>query len=233
MPLTLHYFGVPGRAEAARLLLTLGGVKYVDKRFTFAEWPSIKPGMPFHQAPVLELQDGRMLAQTAAIDRYCAAITGVLPSDPLVLADIDQAYFFLEEVVQPLPPVMALEQSPGATAEEKSKAYEELLQPDGPFKQRLGLLDKWLAKRWAAGSGQFLAGQLLSHADLALFSTLSALRSGWVPGLPRDILSAYPALAAFRSAVAAVPAVAAYYAKEGDEVRVTGFRPDTEAHAPA
>lgn len=52
-------------------------------------------------------------------------------------------------------------------------------------------------------------------------------------GLPRDILSAYPTLAAFRSAVAAAPAVAAYYAKESDEVRLAGFRPDADAQAPA
>jgi hypothetical protein len=38
------------------------------------------------------------------------------------------------------------------------------------------------AKRWDGSSGQFLTGQQLTHVDLVLFSTLSALRSGWVPG---------------------------------------------------
>jgi hypothetical protein len=37
-------------------------------------------------------------------------------------------------------------------------------------------------KRWSASSGHFLAGQQLTHVDLVLFTTLSALRSGWVPG---------------------------------------------------
>jgi hypothetical protein len=46
--------------------------------------------------------------------------------------------------LQPLNPVMALERTPTATAEEKAAAYEQLLQPEGPFKQRLGLLDTWL-----------------------------------------------------------------------------------------
>jgi hypothetical protein len=45
---------------------------------------------------------------------------------------------------QPLTPVMVLERNPDATAEEKAAAYEQLLQPEGPFKERLGLLDKWL-----------------------------------------------------------------------------------------
>jgi hypothetical protein len=38
------------------------------------------------------------------------------------------------------------------------------------------------AKRWTASSGQFLVGQQLTHVDLVLFSTLSALRSGWIQG---------------------------------------------------
>jgi hypothetical protein len=46
------------------------------------------------------------------------------------------------------------------------------------------------------------------------------------------MLGAYPTLSAFRSAVAAVPAVAAYYAKETDDVRVAGFRPDASAESP-
>jgi hypothetical protein len=33
-------------------------------------------------------------------DRYCAAITGVLPADPFILADIEQAYFLMEDVFQ-------------------------------------------------------------------------------------------------------------------------------------
>jgi hypothetical protein len=39
---------------------------------------------------------------------------------------------------------MVLERDPAATAEQKAEAYKEVLQPDGPFKQRLALLDKWL-----------------------------------------------------------------------------------------
>lgn len=50
-------------------------------------------------------------------------------------------------------------------------------------------------------------------------------------GNPRDILCSYPALAAFRNAVAAAPAVAAYYAKESDEFRRAGFRTDAAAAA--
>ena len=52
--ITLHYFGVYGRGEAVRQILTLGGANFVDHRITFAEWPEIKPTMPGTQVPCLE-----------------------------------------------------------------------------------------------------------------------------------------------------------------------------------
>jgi hypothetical protein len=39
---------------------------------------------------------------------------------------------------------MGLERNPAATAEQKAAAYEELLAPEGTFKQRLKLLEDWL-----------------------------------------------------------------------------------------
>lgn len=47
------------------LLLLLLPVQ--DVRVSMDDWPALKPQMPFHQMPVLELDDGRRLAQMAAI----------------------------------------------------------------------------------------------------------------------------------------------------------------------
>eukprot|EP00882_Tetradesmus_deserticola_P019729 GHRQ01021260.1.p1 GENE.GHRQ01021260.1~~GHRQ01021260.1.p1 ORF type:complete len:171 (+),score=41.97 GHRQ01021260.1:151-663(+) len=142
--LTLHYFDFPGRAEPARLMLTLSGVEFTDKRFTYAEWPDIQPSMPFHQVPVLELSDGRILAQMAAIDRYCASLTGMLPADALTLAQVEQGYFFMNDIWEPIATAMTANRNPEASEEDKAKAWQQLLQPEGLFKQRLGLLDRWL-----------------------------------------------------------------------------------------
>jgi hypothetical protein len=62
---------------------------------------------------------------------------------------------------------------------------------------------------------------------------LALLNSCLPAGIPCDILCSYPALAAFRNAVAAAPAVAAYYAQESDEVRQRGFTPAGAAAAEA
>lgn len=86
----------------ARLLFTLGKVEFNDKRMTFDEWraaDSLKAQMPFGQLPVLEV-DGKFLAQSPAIDRYVAKLAGLMPDDPWVVAAADQAYCFMEDVMQ-------------------------------------------------------------------------------------------------------------------------------------
>jgi hypothetical protein len=45
-------------------------------------------------------------------------------------------------------------------------------------------------------------------------------------GVPRDILTTYPVLKEFRNAIATLPEVAAFYAKETDDIRKNGFYAD-------
>lgn len=45
-------------------------------------------------------------------------------------------------------------------------------------------------------------------------------------GIPTDYLNSYPVLKEFRNSIASVPEVAAFYAKESDDVRVNGYRQD-------
>jgi hypothetical protein len=52
-------------------------------------------------------------------------------------------------------------------------------------------------------------------------------RITWVllPGVPKDLLKDYSDLKAYRNSVATLDAVAAFYAKETDDIRA-GFKPD-------
>ena len=69
---TLHYFGVRGKGELIRLCFVAAGQKYVDQRYSFDEWPAIKPEMPLKQMPVLETPDGELYCQSLSIARYVA-----------------------------------------------------------------------------------------------------------------------------------------------------------------
>lgn len=78
------YFEFPVRAEVARLLFTLAKVDFDDTRISYdeswaqSEW---KEKATFGQVPLLETSDGKVLVQSAAIDRYVARVTGQMPED--------------------------------------------------------------------------------------------------------------------------------------------------------
>ena len=62
----LTYFGIPGRAEASRLMLGVKKMPFTDARVTREQWPEVKKRTKFGQLPILELEDGRQLAQVRA-----------------------------------------------------------------------------------------------------------------------------------------------------------------------
>lgn len=211
----LYYFDLPGRAEPARLMLTIANNEFEDKRLSFDEWRAsgdLKASLPFGQLPVLKV-DGKYLAQSAAIDHYVAKVTGLLPEDPWTGALADQAYFFCEDIWQTVAPTMRIQD-----ADEKVKARKELV--TGALGDKLKLLTKLVESR----PGKYLTGDKLTHGDIAVFCQLSMMQCGWLDGIPTDLLDAYPVLKEFRNSIANVPEIAAFYSKENDEVRNNGFK---------
>lgn len=290
----LIYFSLPGRAEVSRLIAAIGKLEIEDTRLTFDAWKSpdnsVKAVTPFGQVPVLEV-DGKFLAQSPAIDRYLASLAGLLPADPWRVALADQAYAFMEDVMQTIYPTFKI-----ADADDKIKARQEIVA--GALADKLALLTKLVEGR----PGTYLTGDTITHGDLAVFCSLSTLQSGWLDGalwhcslcnvavvwcwlwvkrfmhthphtharvqkkqrprregrrggllgncctlfrhhrkhhcaaallatptnagVPTDLLKDYPTLKAFRNHIASVPEVAAFYAKEKDDIRTTGFKAD-------
>ncbi|KAG2433056.1 hypothetical protein HYH02_012760 [Chlamydomonas schloesseri] len=209
----IHYFPAPGRAEVSRLCLTLGGIPYEDVHYTGATFAEAKAKFPFAQVPVLEFPDGKMLAQSGAIDRYTAKLAGLYPEDPLQVAFADQAVFLLNDFTDLFTSTYSL------PLEDKIKARQEILAGKGG--EKLKMLEKLVA---SAGGG-YLAGDKLSFADLTLFVSFSTMICGQLDGMPKDLLKDYPALQAFRNKIAAEPGVKAYYDKHSDGFRAA-FKPD-------
>ena len=82
--MTLTYFDVYGRAEAARQILTHGKVEFTDVRISGPAFQAFKNSgkCPSGQIPVLEA-DGICMNQSQAIARFCAMKTGIYNStDP-------------------------------------------------------------------------------------------------------------------------------------------------------
>lgn len=75
----LSYFPIPGRAEAIRVALHAGGIKFTDERILPANWPALKPTTPFGSMPILTLADGTVLAQSGTLLRFVGKQTGHYP----------------------------------------------------------------------------------------------------------------------------------------------------------
>ncbi|KAG8446582.1 hypothetical protein GDO86_014147 [Hymenochirus boettgeri] len=80
----LIYFNLEGRAEILRYLFAFSNIDYEDQRIEFADWPALKPKIPFGRLPVLEI-DGESYNQSLAAGRYLAK-----KADLIGKSDLDQ-----------------------------------------------------------------------------------------------------------------------------------------------
>lgn len=212
--LKLYYFKAPARAEATRLMLSVSKTPFQDITFDREQWPEMKAKMPFGQAPMLELADGKKLAQSMAIQNYVAKLTGFYPADPWKAALADQAVSLLEDITNTLRPAFYV-QDP----EERSKKMQEIL--EGPFKQKAQYLEEVIT----AEAGDFITGEALSMADFAVFAFIGQWSSGMF-GIPATVWDDFPAIKKYRSMMAALPDIHAYYSKLHDDDSRKGFMPN-------
>lgn len=116
---------------------------------------------PVGAVPVLELEDGRTLAESNAILLYLAEGTAYLPADPWLRAQVARWMFFEEDYVQNGIASLRHWTLTGKLARRSAEAIED--------KRRLGLktlaiLDTWLAQR------EFLVECGYTVADISLFA---------------------------------------------------------------
>mmetsp|Transcript_31223 Transcript_31223/g.56677 ORF Transcript_31223/g.56677 Transcript_31223/m.56677 type:complete len:218 (-) Transcript_31223:296-949(-) len=211
MPLTLHYFPLPGKGEVSRLLLTVGGVDFVDKRHS-DDWPEFKPKTPFGQMPVLEFENGELLAQSAAIELYAANIAGLIPKDPLAASRVVEAVNLFNEMADPIFQSMGIKDLEARIAKRKDLVATTL-------KSKFQTINNYVDNK--TKNSPFLFGDKLTYADLALFNMMGMLSSGFFDGIPlfNELYADYPALKAHHAQVANVPSVKAFYEKETDDIR--------------
>ena len=200
----LFYFDFHGgRGETARLALSIGGVPFSDERVKGADWPLLKPSMPFGELPVLEV-DGQRISQSNAINRYVGQLTGLYPDDPWQAAQCDEACCAAEALNDALGPSFSLK------GDEQKRERERLLA--GSIPRCLKGLDSLLAQR----GGEWFASNRLTIADLKVIEITRMLSSGRLDHIPADIVErTAPGLAAHLTRVLAQPGVRAYYARYG------------------
>jgi len=190
----LSYFDANARAEVARLILSYNKVDFEDHRFSGAEWPAIKPDMPFGQVPVLYI-DGTPLTESGAIVRYLATEYGMNGANSLQAAYIEMISGILGDIYMKVP---YFEKDPVEKEKKMKSAFDDHICP--------GLAK--MEKKFAERGNDFLIGDKYSYADFAMANCLLLTEVH-----DASYLKAYPKLCALKDRVKNLEGVKEYYAK--------------------
>ncbi len=206
MEIKLYYFKIPfWRAEVTRLALFIGDVPFKDYRVEGKEIDNLKEtGLlpnnqiaPFKQLPVLDV-DGKIIAQTGAIARFCGKLSGLYPkNDDLEAAQIDQ----IIEAAQDINYLVTLS---GRDKEKKRLALARKILATKHLPKWFQFLENLLKKN---NESYFFVGNKISIADLAIWRLLGWLSSGLLDGVPTNILEPYKKLNKLREEVYKHPKV--------------------------
>jgi len=197
----LTYFNAQGRGEIIRLVLTVAGVPFEDKRFEMSEMAKLKKDFPFGQVPIFEFGDVKM-CQSYAIARYLARKYKLAGATDLDQARADMIVDCIEDAVKKAP-VIAFHESDPVKKEQQKTEYLEQQVPTS-----LNNLEAILAAN-KGGTGYFV-GDSLTWADLNLVVAVAwwELMLGF-----KDPLSKHQKLNDLYKRVIAHPKLAPYIAK--------------------
>ena len=206
MEIKLYYFKIPfWRAEVTRLALFIGDVPFKDYRVEGKEIDNLKEtGLlpnnqiaPFKQLPVLDV-DGKIIAQTGAIARFCGKLSGLYPkNNDLEAAQIDQ----IIEAAQDINYLVTLS---GRDKEKERLALARKILATKHLPKWFQFLENLLKKN---NESYFFVGNKISIADLAIWRLLGWLSSGLLDGVPTNILEPYEKLNKLREEVNKHPKV--------------------------
>ncbi|MES0033000.1 glutathione S-transferase family protein [Mesorhizobium sp. M0040] len=184
-----------GNCYKPRLLMAKLGIAFTNVEVSSHTGDTRKPDYvaknPNAMVPLLELDDGRRLAESNAILLYLAEGTRFLPADKYERALAYQWLFFEQYSHEPYIAVRRAlltfpERAKDATPERLAVTLER-------GNKALGVMNKHLA------GSSFFAGDVLSVADIALYAYTHTAETGGFQ------LDAYPAVAAWLRRVEADP----------------------------
>lgn len=178
----LIYFDFAGsRGEECRLALHLAGVAFEDVRVANADWPALKPQMPFGAMPVLEIPGKPPLAHSNAILVLIGRRHGLHPSDDFEAARHESLMCAVEELRHSLSPTLRIADPAQKRAAREALAANELRTWSSQVERQIG-------------DGPFLAGAQLNVADLKLYMIVRWLTSGVLDHIPTTVLDHCPKL---------------------------------------
>ncbi len=218
MKLVLYYFSIPfWRAEVTRISLFINNIDFEDYRISEKEYEKFKINgelpnkmfAPFKQLPVLVV-DGKIIAQTGAIARFCGKISGMYPTNnDFNAAKIDQ----IIEAAQDINYTISLS-GRDKNKDKKIEARKKLANIHLPrwFQYLENILIENNESKW-------FVGKSMTIADIAIWRLLGWIKSGIIDGIPTNILEPYSNLLKMRGGVYQHPKIKEWMTKKyGKEI---------------
>ena len=194
--LTLHNMQMSGNCYKVRLVARQLNIpiRLVDYPVGSGKTrtPEFLAKNPNGRVPLLELEDGRCLAESNAITSYLARDSALIPRDPWAQAKMLQWMFFEQYSHEPYIAVARfwLREAPKQEFEKKRHLVPEWHEKGNAA---LAVMDQHLSRE------NWFAGDSYSLADIALYGYTHAADEGGFE------LSNYPAVCAWLKRVAAQP----------------------------
>lgn len=215
----LYYWNIPGRAEAIRLAFHIGDIPFEDHHVTPKSWKEQKTKLlqtnAFVNLPLLEV-DGNHFVESKAILRYAGRISNLLPSSPLSLLKVDESIDLTEDIFITFLTTLRI-----ADATERINARMELSLPNSKLKKICGRTEMYISK---FGENKYICGDQITVGDIALWSNLCLLSSGWLDGLPTDVLDEFPVITKYRKLIGSHPKIKSFYSDQTQGFRFTGYK---------
>jgi len=191
--LRLHDFLESGNGYKVRLLLTLLGVPFERIEHDILRGETRTPAYlalnPNGRIPLLELEDGRCLAESNAIQWYLAEGSRFLPDDPFLRAQVLQWLFFEQYSHEPYIAVVRFWAHSGTLADHA----DEIDGRRASGHAALAVMESHLAQR------SWFVGDAYSIADIALYAYTHVAPEGGFD------LAPYPAVTRWLDRVASTP----------------------------
>ena len=200
-------------------------VPFEDVRISKDQIPALKEAGKIlygNQVPTMEV-DGKVIAQTGAIARYCGKQGGFYPrDDDLAAAKIDEIIDTATDIT------LAIGRTFGMADAEKMAARAVLGKETLPM--YLKALEKIMTDNGSTGSSLiklvfskfpilminagFYVGSSLTIADLAMYRLVGWISGGVLDGLPTNLVDSYPQIKANVEATKSNEKVKAYLAEK-------------------
>jgi len=197
MAYKLTYFDIPGRGEPIRLIFAAAGVKFVDNRISFADWPALKPTLEWGQMPVLHVGD-KTLTQSKAIYRYLARKFKLAGEDDWDMARCDEIVDAFNDLLEEYVKFHFKESDP-VKKEQMKQAFISTSLP-----KYLGKFNKIQLEN----GGTWMVGKNMTWADIVLADGMRQMSES----VDADAIGGYPHLRKMQEAVFASPNIKAYEA---------------------